>query len=117
MEFSKLVKREWTTENDSLPPGGIPAYSIISITKAMSTWVSIQLVTRGYQEKRMLQGLHEIDTSKLKEEVDALKHSHHVGVTSAPLVPITAGSETKDSDAVSTTATSQQDVRITSNQR
>ncbi|CDW97330.1 hypothetical protein, partial [Sporisorium scitamineum] len=111
LEFSKLVKREWNADDDSLPPGGIPAYSIVNITKALTTWVSIQLVTRRYQERRMLQGLHEIDTAKLKEEVEALKQKHHVGATSAPLVPITAGAAPgADSQQ------SQSDVRITSNQ-
>lgn len=111
MEFSKLVKREWNADDDSLPPGGIPAYSIVGITKALTTWVSIQLVTRGYQERRMLQGLSEIDTAKLKEEVEALKQKHHVGATSAPLVPITAGAATDGE-----TQQNQSDVRITSNQ-
>ena len=111
LEFSKLVKREWNAEDDSLPPGGIPAYSIVGITKALTTWVSIQLVTRSFQEQRMLQGLHEIDLTQLKQDVDGLKQTHHVGATSAPLVPITAGSS-RDGEP----GQSQADVRITSNQ-
>ncbi|TKY87123.1 hypothetical protein EX895_003800 [Sporisorium graminicola] len=111
LEFSKLVKREWNADDDSLPPGGIPRYSIVGITKALSTWVSIQLVTRSYQERRMLQGLLEIDTTKLKEQVEQLKQKHHVGATSAPLVPITAGEAAAQGD----TQQSQSDVRITSN--
>ncbi|SNX83156.1 uncharacterized protein MEPE_01862 [Melanopsichium pennsylvanicum] len=109
-EFSKLVKREWTAQDDSLPPGGIPAYSIVGITKALTTWVSIQLVTRSFQEKRMLQSLLEIDTHKLKDEVEALKASHHVEATSAPLVPITHGAQAE------TETQNNSEVRITSNQ-
>ena len=111
MEFSKLVKREWNAQDDSLPPGGIPAYSIVGITKALSTWVSIQLVTRSFQERRILQGLIEIDTQQLKEEVEALKQDHQVGVTAAPLVTTTAGENARDE-----AAPAQTDVRITSNQ-
>lgn len=112
LEFSKLVKREWNAQDDSLPPGGIPAYSIVGITKALTTWVSIQLVTRSFQERRMLQGLYEIDTDKLKEEVEALRQTHHVGATSAPLVPITAAGSTAEANS----SGNQADVRITSNQ-
>lgn len=114
MEFSALVKREWTAEDESLPPGGIPAYSIVGIVKALSTWISIQMVTRAYQEQRMLKGLSEIQTDKLKEEVEKLRQTHQVGITSAPLVPITAGGSTAG-DA-SEPQQSQSDVRITSNQ-
>ncbi|SJX61812.1 uncharacterized protein SRS1_12796 [Sporisorium reilianum f. sp. reilianum] len=112
LEFSKLVQREWNADDDSLPPGGIPAYSIVGITKALTTWVSIQMVTRKYQERRMLQGLVEIDTAKLKEEVEALKQKHHVGTTSAPLIPITSGAPAA---AEGHDTQSQSDVRITSN--
>lgn len=114
--FSKLVKREWTHEDESLPPGGIPAYSIIGITKALSTWVSIQLVTRRFQEERMLQGLFEIDTHKLKQDVEKLKQTHHVGATSAPLVPITERTTGTTGERQGQVTQSQSDVRITSNQ-
>ncbi|GAC76681.1 predicted lipase [Moesziomyces antarcticus T-34] len=114
LEFSKLVKREWNAEDDSLPPGGIPAYSIVGLIKALTTWVSIQLVTRKFQETRIQQGLDEIDTDKLKSDVEALKQTHHVNVTAAPLVPITAGGQAEQSaDAAQS---GQSDVRITSNQ-
>ncbi|EST07682.1 Lipase, class 3 [Kalmanozyma brasiliensis GHG001] len=110
-EFSKLVKREWNADDDSLPPGGIPAYSIITLTKALTTWVNIQIITRSYYEQRMLKGLREINTDKLKAEVEGLRQTHHVDTTSAPLRPITAGSQGQSS-----AGQSQSDVRITSNQ-
>lgn len=115
-EFAKLVKREWNAEDDSLPPGGIPAYSIVGVVKALSTWVSIQLVTRSYYEKKMLQGLIEIDTHKLKEEVEALKQTHHVGATSAALSFTRSGSQQSSHADAGVEAYSQNDVRITSNQ-
>lgn len=111
MEFSKLVKREWNHQDDSLPPGGIPAYSIIGITKALSTWVCIQLVTRNFQEQRMLPALDEIDTNRLKEEVEKLKQIHNVGARTAPFTPITDGASKEGEHAQN-----QADVRITSNQ-
>ncbi|KAJ1028606.1 hypothetical protein NDA16_001772 [Ustilago loliicola] len=115
-EFAKLVKREWNAEDDSLPPGGIPAYSIVGVIKALSTWVSIQLVTRSYYENKMLQGLLEIDTAKLKQEVEALRQTHHVGATSASLSITRSGSQQSSNTDAGVEAYSQNDVRITSNQ-
>ncbi|PWZ00529.1 alpha/beta-hydrolase [Testicularia cyperi] len=112
-EFSKLVQREWNAEDESLPPGGIPAYSIIGVTKALSTWISIQLVTRKFQEQRMLQGLDEIDTAKLREDVEALKRSHHVEV---PQTAVATTNGTHQPDGRDSTANSNADVRITSTQ-
>ncbi|PWN47884.1 hypothetical protein IE53DRAFT_371080 [Violaceomyces palustris] len=60
-EFTRLVKREWNASDDSLPPGGIPKYSAIAITQALTMWVCIQMVTRVYYEKRMLSELEQID--------------------------------------------------------
>ncbi|EPQ32162.1 uncharacterized protein PFL1_00359 [Pseudozyma flocculosa PF-1] len=68
-EFSKLVKREWNADDDALPPGGIPAYSIIGITQALTAWVCIQLVTRDYQERRMLKSMIEIDLNEMEVQL------------------------------------------------
>ncbi|KAN0066379.1 hypothetical protein ACQY0O_000473 [Thecaphora frezii] len=68
-EFSELVKREWNADDDALPPGGIPAYSVIGITQALTAWVCIQLVTREYQERRILKSLIEVDLDELKQQI------------------------------------------------
>ncbi|KAJ1027335.1 hypothetical protein NDA18_003344 [Ustilago nuda] len=116
-EFTKLIKREWNAQDDSLPPGGIPAYSIVGVVKALSTWVSIQLVARSYYEKKMLAGLLEIDNHKLKEEVEALKQSHHVRITSASLsVTCSNYQQSSGHTDAGVEAYSQNDVRIISNQ-
>ncbi|KAK0549279.1 hypothetical protein OC861_006546 [Tilletia horrida] len=71
--FSRLVQRNWNHVDESLPPGGIPQYSIIQITRALTAWVSIQLVTRPMHEQRVLSGLDEIDIDKISAEVKTLK--------------------------------------------
>jgi len=63
--FSRLVKREWHSASDSLPPGGIPGYSVLGITQALTSWVCIQMVTREYYEARMLRHLEPIDLGEL----------------------------------------------------
>ncbi|KAK0538563.1 hypothetical protein OC842_001256 [Tilletia horrida] len=71
--FARLVQRNWNHVDDSLPPGGLPAYSIIQITRALTAWVSIQLVTRPQHEQRILAGLQELDVAQLEKDVKQLR--------------------------------------------
>ncbi|CAD6901831.1 unnamed protein product [Tilletia controversa] len=72
--FARLVQRNWNHVDDaSMPPGGIPQYSIIQITRALTAWVSIQLVTRPMHEQRILAGLDELDIDHMQKEVKRLK--------------------------------------------
>ncbi|KAE8271271.1 hypothetical protein A4X09_0g1066 [Tilletia walkeri] len=72
--FARLVQRNWNHVDDAtMPPGGIPQYSIIQITRALTAWVSIQLVTRPAHEQRILAGLDELDIDQLQKEVQRLK--------------------------------------------
>lgn len=68
--FSRLVKREWHSASDTLPPGGIPGYSVIGITQALTAWVCIQMVTREYYEARMLRHLEPIDLEEFHKTVE-----------------------------------------------
>ncbi|UZJ54585.1 hypothetical protein CBS101457_003905 [Exobasidium rhododendri] len=67
--FSRLVKREWNSASDTLPPGGIPGYSVLGITQALTAWVCIQMVTREYYEVRMLRHLEPIDLQELHRSI------------------------------------------------
>jgi hypothetical protein len=67
--FSRLVRREWNSASDTLPPGGMPAYSIIGITQALTAWVCIQMVTREYYEKRMLKNLQVVDLKAVEVQI------------------------------------------------
>lgn len=71
--FSRLVRREWYSASDTLPPGGIPGYSILGITQAMTAWVSIQMVTREYYEKKMLRNLEVVDLEQIHASIKAAK--------------------------------------------
>jgi len=71
--FARLVHRNWAHVDDSLPPGGIPNYSVIQVTRALTAWVCIQLVTRPFHEKRILSGLNEINIHELEIEVKQLR--------------------------------------------
>jgi len=71
--FSRLVRREWYSASDTLPPGGIPGYSILGITQAMTAWVSIQMVTREYYEKKMLKNLEVVDLEQIHASIKAAK--------------------------------------------
>ncbi|PWN36164.1 uncharacterized protein FA14DRAFT_146375 [Meira miltonrushii] len=71
--FSRLVRREWHSASDTLPPGGIPAYSILGITQAMTAWVSIQMVTREYYEKKMLRNLEVVNLEQIHASIKAAK--------------------------------------------
>ncbi|PWN98549.1 hypothetical protein FA09DRAFT_338404 [Tilletiopsis washingtonensis] len=69
--FSRLVSREWNVESDLLPPGGIPHYSTLRVTQALTTWVCVQMVTRDYYENRMLNELTELDFTAMQAEHEA----------------------------------------------
>lgn len=61
-------RREWSASDLScLPPGGLPAYSALGITRALTAWVLIQLVTRPDYERRQLKGMEEIDLTVMKK--------------------------------------------------
>lgn len=68
--FSRLVKREWHSASDTLPPGGIPGYSVIGINQALTAWVCVQMVTREYYEARMLRHLEPIDLKELHKSIE-----------------------------------------------
>lgn len=68
--FSRLVKREWNSVSDTLPPGGIPGYSVLGVTQALTAWVCIQMVTREYYEAKMLRHLEPIDLEQLHRLVE-----------------------------------------------
>ncbi|PWN90924.1 hypothetical protein FA10DRAFT_229449 [Acaromyces ingoldii] len=102
--FSKLVKREWNSASDDLPPGGIPAYSIVGITQALTAWVLIQMVTRDYYETKMIRQLQEVDLEAVQREIDEEKREE------AAAAPTT----TTATAAAATGTESQHDVRITS---
>lgn len=66
--FSRLVRREWSSASEFMPPGGIPGYSVLGVTQALTAWVSIQMVTREWYESNMLRHLEPIDLVKLENE-------------------------------------------------
>lgn len=73
--FGRLVQREWNAADDALPPGGIPAYSALAVTRALTAWVCIQLVTRKSYERKMVKELDEVDIEALEREI-ALESEH-----------------------------------------
>ncbi|CEH14512.1 Predicted lipase/calmodulin-binding heat-shock protein [Ceraceosorus bombacis] len=85
--FNRLVKREWNSQCDTLPPGGIPHYSTLMVTQAITTWVCIQLVTREHYEARMLRELVEVDFEALNAEHEAQKAADAVNAERAALAP------------------------------
>lgn len=69
--FSRLVKREWGSDVGNMPPGGIPAYSVIGITQALTAWVSIQMVSREYYERKMLRNLDLVNLDEIHRDIQA----------------------------------------------
>lgn len=69
--FNRLVKREWHSQSELLPPGGIPIYSVIGVTQATTAWVCIQMVTREYYEAKMLRHMQPIDLEELHRTIKA----------------------------------------------
>ena len=67
--FSRLVKREWNSASETLPPGGMPAYSVLGITQALTAWVCVQMVTREYYEARMLRQLVPINLEEMHHTI------------------------------------------------
>lgn len=91
--FSKLVKREWNSASDDLPPGGIPPYSIIGITQALTAWVLVQMVTRDSYESKMLGQLQEVDLAAVQREIDEEKQAE--AAVHAPAQTLTSASTTE----------------------
>lgn len=69
-QFVKLVQREWNAENDCLPPGGIPPFGLIGVTRAIVVWICIQMVTRESYERKMLHELQEVDLVSLRRQIE-----------------------------------------------
>lgn len=69
-QFVKLVQREWNADNDSLPPGGLPPFGLTGVTRALTVWICIQMVTHKHYEKKMLKELDEFDIDAIRKEID-----------------------------------------------
>lgn len=102
--FSKLVKREWNSASDDLPPGGIPAYSIVGITQALTAWVLIQMVTRDYYETKMIRQLQEVDLEAVQREIDEEKREEAAAAPTTTTATAAAATGTETVPAIGTTA-------------
>lgn len=69
-QFVKLVQREWNADNASLPPGGLPPFGLTGVTRALTVWICIQMVTHQDYERKMLKELQEFDIDTLRREID-----------------------------------------------
>lgn len=100
-QFVKLVQREWNADNDSLPPGGLPPFGLTGVTRALTAWICIQMVTHKEYEKKMLKELEEFDIDALREEIEREhKEDRKHGVGGLSTVTITSENTEKEGDVI-----------------